>query len=634
MQTLRNIISHYMRYVSSLLVAVLLMLTLCIQIAHEQRQAYETATATFRQIEQVLEKNQEELAETTESYRQTCLHNAEAISYIIEDNPSVLSDVEELRKIADLMEVDEIHIFDKTGCIYAGTHPEYYNYTFDSGEQMRFFKPMLTDKSLRLVQEITPNTAEAKLMQYSALWSRSENFIVQVGMEPVNVMKVTEKNQLSYLFSLFRVNPDANYYAIQKDSGAIVGSTDLSCVGKNLSEIGLNLDVVATHKNGFHAEVNDQNSYCVFKEAGENYIGRILSSRNLYRRIPSTMAVLAVCLITIAIILSYVVTSYMNRYVVEGIHSINGKLHSIAQGNLDETVDAESSVEFSELSSYINQMKKSILDNNRKMSYVLGKTNMYIGVYEYNSHMKRVRITEHVPKILALDSGEAERLSADYKAFREFIAGLRKNPVTDENCVFSCREHYVKLEEVNEDGEIFGVIIDVTEEIKKRRKIEAERDYDPLTGLYNRRGLERKLSVLFGRPEALDRSAVIMADADNLKTINDTYGHDAGDIYLKEIAGLFRDFGSESCISARLGGDEFLLFLYHYGSEQELTDTIALLTDLQNNSFADLNNRVRVPLSFSFGFSLTSQCTDYEKLMKEADEKMYKNKRERKGLSV
>lgn len=634
MQTLKKIISHYIRSVTFLLVILLLTFILYIQLINEQKQAYISATETFYQIEQVLAENQEELNQTRESYRQTCLHNAEAISYIIEGNPSVLSDVEELRKIAELMEVDEIHIFDKAGRIYAGTHPEYYNYTFDSGEQMRFFKPMLTDKSLRLVQEITPNTAESKLMQYSALWSQSGNFIVQVGMEPVNVMKVTEKNELSYLFSLFRVNPDANYYAIHKYSGTIVGSTDLSCVGKNLSEIGLDLDVVATHKNGFHAEVNDQNSYCVFKEAGENYIGRILSSRDLYRRIPSTMAVLVVCLIIIAMILSHVVTRYMNQYVVEGIHNINEKLHSISQGNLDEIVDVQSSVEFSELSSYINRMKKSILDNNRKMSYVLGKTNMYIGVYEYNSHMKRVRITEHVPRILALEPGEAERLSADYKDFQEFISALRRNPVADETCVFSCKNRYVKLEEINGDNEIFGVIIDVTGEIEKRKKIEAERDFDQLTNLYNRRGLEMNLSALFAEPETLGQSAIVMVDADNLKTINDTYGHDAGDVYLKEIANLFRNFGPGSCVAARLGGDEFVLFLYHYGSEQELTDTIALLTDLQNNSFADLNDQVRVPLQFSFGYSLTGPCAGYEKLMKEADEKMYENKRERKELSV
>ena len=61
-----------------------------------------------------------------------------------------------------------------------------------------------------------------------------------------------------------------------------------------------------------------------------------------------------------------------------------------------------------------------------------------------------------------------------------------------------------------------------------------------------------------------------------------------------------------------------------------MLDTAALLEDMQNHSFADLNGQVRVPLRFSFGCCLTGQSADYEKLMKEADEKMYENKRERK----
>lgn len=633
MQTLKNIISRYMRLVTFLLVAFLLVMILCLQFAHEQKLARETAGETFYQIGQLLERNQKELDETKAAYRQTCLHNAEAIAYIIEDDPSILDSVEELKQIAKMMEVDEIHIFDTTGRIYAGTHPQYYDYTFDSGEQMNFFKPLLTDKSLHLVQDITPNTAEAKMMQYSALWSKSGAFIVQIGMEPVNVLKATEKNELSYLFSLFRVNPHANYYAVI-GSGEIVGSTDLPSVGRQLSDIGLDLDSISTGTTAFHARVNGINSYCVFREKNGNYIGRVLSCREMYQSIPPITAALAICLITIAFILSNVVTRYMDLYVIGGIRRVNEKLHSITQGNLDELVDIQNSVEFSELSGYINRMKQSLLDNSKKMSYVLDKANMYIGVYEYNRHMKRVRFTRHVPRILCLEAEEADKLSSDYALFQSLVTVLRNHPVDGETNVYSLNDRYVKLEELNKDEEIFGVVIDVTEEVRRRRQIEAERDYDPLTGLYNRRGLEIKLSALFDRPETLGCYAVIMIDADNLKTINDTYGHDAGDVYLKEIAALFEDFGPKSCVSARLGGDEFLLFLYRYGSEQELTDTVALLSDLQNNSFADLNGQVRVPLQFSFGASLTDQPADYETLMKEADERMYENKRARKASGI
>lgn len=476
MRTLRSIISRYMQIVTLLLVVFFLVAIFYIQVVNERRQAYVSAVETFFQFEQVLGENKEELADLKQVYRETCLHNAEAIAYIIEGNTSVLDSVEELKKIATMIEVDEIHIFDKKGRIFSGTHPAYYDFTFDSGEQMRFFKPMLEDKSLSLVQDITPNTAEMKMMQYSALWSHDGKFIVQVGMEPVNVMKVTEKNELSYIFSLLRVNSDANYYAINKENGSIVGSTDLSCVEKNSLEIGLDPNTIRSDNNGFYADVNGIKSYCVFMESGENYIGRVLPFRDMYRRVPSTMAWIAFCLIAAAVILYYVVTCSMNKYVIEGIHNINDKLNIISQGNLDENVDIQSSVELAELSCYINQMKRSILDNRRKITYIIGKTKMPIGVYEYNHYMKSVSISEHVPEILALETGEYERLSADYKVFQEFIIDLRRNIVDDESCVYSCRERYVKLEEVEHNGDVFGVIIDVTEEIVKRKKVEDERE--------------------------------------------------------------------------------------------------------------------------------------------------------------
>ena len=74
-------------------------------------------------------------------------------------------------------------------------------------------------------------------MQYSAIWSNNGEFIVQVGMEPVNVIKVTQKNELSYMFSRFRGDPWVNYYAIDVQTGEIVGSTDTENVGRNLTEI-------------------------------------------------------------------------------------------------------------------------------------------------------------------------------------------------------------------------------------------------------------------------------------------------------------------------------------------------------------------------------------------------------------
>lgn len=635
MPKIKKIVVRYLIRVTLVMVIVILLTASLIQTLNTQHRARETASAMFIQIEQILAENQNELKELKAEYTDTCLHNAEAISFLVERDLTLLDDLSKLREIAVLMEVDEIHFFDKTGRIFTGTHPEYYDLTMASGEQIGFFSPMLQDRSLKMVQDITPNTAEAKMMQYSALWSSNGEFIVQVGMEPKNVVKVTEKNELSYIFSLLRVNTGVSLYAFDKNTGKIMGATALEDVGKYSSDIGLDLNKVYRKPQGFHAKINGSDNYCVFMHFGDNIIGRFVSNDTLYKDIPLSTIGLAAGLILISAILVFSVTWYMNRYVIKGIAHTNEKLRAISAGDLTETVDVQTSLEFSELSNHINVMIKSLLAGTDKMSYVLNKTNLPVGVYEYNGKMKKVLFTDYVPKILMLDNEKAAQLASDYKLFREHLNNIRSNPVQGEDGVYRLDadiEHYVKLDELSEENETLGIIIDVTEETAKRLQIEAERDIDLLTGLYNRRGLENRLEELFSDPVQLDCGAMIMVDADGLKEINDKYGHDKGDIYLKKIAEMLGTIGSRNSVTSREGGDEFVLFLYGYSDEKELLDDLDTLKYTQCNSTAQLGEDISVPLNFSYGYSLTEGHSDYRSLMKEADERMYENKRERKKL--
>ncbi len=267
-----------------------------------------------------------------------------------------------------------------------------------------------------------------------------------------------------------------------------------------------------------------------------------------------------------------------------------------------------------------------------KIFYVLGKMNLYLGVYEYHDDRKKVHFTKYIPQILSLDTDTMEQLSSDIQSFREFLDKIRENPVPDESGVYQNGEQYIRLEEIRDHHQVFGVAVDVTAEIKKRRQVEVERDIDALTGLYNRRGQDMRLSSLFSRPEDLGHSAMIMIDADALKEINDTYGHEKGDVYLRKIAEMIHHFGSKGSMASRPGGDEFVLFLYDYESEEELVKTIKELEYLQNHKMVVLDENINVPLRFSFGYCLTRGDADYQRLLKDADEKMYKNKLERRNL--
>ena len=73
-----------------------------------------------------------------------------------------------------------------------------------------------------------------------------------------------------------------------------------------------------------------------------------------------------------------------------------------------------------------------------------------------------------------------------------------------------------------------GLAEDVTAAVLERKRIEHERDHDILTGLYNRQAFNRVCTALFAAPERMGVAALMMMDLDNLKHINDTYGHDWG----------------------------------------------------------------------------------------------------------
>lgn len=632
MLNIRKIITKYLYQVTVIIIALILAGSAGAHIISVQRQQESISEVVFSQVEQVLEDNRIELEKLKEEYSASCLNNAEAIAYILSGHPALLNDIDGLKYIAGIIGVDEIHVFNSEGVIFTGTNPEYYGFSVEDGEQIVFFKQLLNDKTLKLCQEITPNTAEGKLMQYSALWDYEKKYIIQVGMYPASVEKVMEKYELSYIFSLLRVNPGTDLYAVNGETGIVEGSTNLNAAGKTAEELGFSMDKIKSG-GSFRANLEGVYAYCTFKKIDSGYVGRIINENQLYGNILINVVGVAVCLAFISFILVLIVTWCMNKYVISGIYDINKKLREITEGNLDEKVDVATSVEFSELSNHINALKDSLLASTDKLSYVLNRTNMHIGVYEYNEKMKGVRFTEYIPNLLALDIDKTRQLSSDVRLFREYMDKLRENPLTGEDGIYrvgGSRETYVKIDEFTKNNDIVGVVIDVTVEVRKRIRIENERDLDILTGLYNRRGLNAKLDELFANPERLGHGALIMLDADGLKNVNDIFGHEKGDIYLKKISEVISSFGLHSCVSARQGGDEFVLFLYHYESDEEVLKSIETLEFIQKYSTAYLDGEHCVPLKFSFGYCLTAGESDYRQLMRNADEKMYISKRRRK----
>ena len=104
--------------------------------------------------------------------------------------------------------------------------------------------------------------------------------------------------------------------------------------------------------------------------------------------------------------------------------------------------------------------------------------------------------------------------------------------------------------------------VDVTERVERERRVRHEADHDALTGLANRRVLDRALGATISRARQTGQQvAVLVLDLDGFKAINDRYGHAAGDRALREVSSRLRDAVRERDLVARVGGDEFVILL-------------------------------------------------------------------------
>lgn len=139
---------------------------------------------------------------------------------------------------------------------------------------------------------------------------------------------------------------------------------------------------------------------------------------------------------------------------------------------------------------------------------------------------------------------------------------------------------------------------------------------DPLTGVPNRRALSQIIEKRIAEPNA--QLGLVVTDIDFFKSINDTYGHDIGDIVLRETASLLKNSLRERDLVGRWGGEEFVILLYEGNAVNHIHTIERIRQAIQNNAFA---NGLRV--TCSFGGSDLQRGDTLEELFSRADQALY-----------
>ena len=289
--------------------------------------------------------------------------------------------------------------------------------------------------------------------------------------------------------------------------------------------------------------------------------------------------------------------------------------------------------EIDDLSAAVERLSQSVMNAGKTTSKILDLTLLPVGGFEIPQDGKYVILTKMVHELLQLDPGAP----VTGEQWRKYYELLTADPLSEEENTYQYQDKttgahlFLRILETETPAGIVGAIVDVTKEIRERRRLARELDHDGLTRLYNRNAFKREVSWrIKENPDQI--GVMIFCGLDNLKYINDTFGHDMGDRLIIRAGELFREFSLQGGVVARISGDEFATYLHGFSSQAEARRAIENQFRYNEAFRIDMPDGESARPRFSTGIAWYPEDADQVKdLLRLADFAMYEAKHRDKG---
>lgn len=599
-------------------------------------QQFDTFTVKIDQMIHTVENNRMELEQLEESLDEDYLTRARAAAYVLDRQKEVSMDVEEMQYLAELLNVDELHIIDENGIIVSASVPKYVGFDMHSGEQTRPFLDLIGrgDEDAYLIQEAQPNASEGKIMQYVGVSRKGIAGVVQVGFTPTRQLEAQARNTYEYIFSKFPTDigeefyvidlSDDSYGTIQGHSAGLDQHFSAECYQPDALE-----DCI---KGAYRKGSNGEMMYVVSRRYQDVLLCAALPRSFLFKKLYENTAMTFLYLMLIEEMVVLLLNYLLKQQVINGIYKILNSLNLIADGNLDTKITVYDNREFEELSAGINTMVQSIINLSDRISAIIEISGIPLAAFEYERGIKHVFVTSRLNELLGLSDEKAAQLYQNADLFDQYIHSVMKDPVEGEKDIYQINEEkYLQILLSEKDDGYLGIMTDVTEDMQEKLRLHYENTHDALTGLYKFAYFkELSADVLTKMTDGC--AAVVMLDLDDFKSINDNYGHDAGDEYLKSFSNVLESMSKEHVLTARRSGDEFCMLIFDCKDRAEIVSYLDEFYAALQNTPVLLNGQHTKIISASCGFALTDhEAGGIDTLLSRADEALYEVKRSTKG---
>ncbi|MFW6295174.1 MAG: sensor domain-containing diguanylate cyclase [Halanaerobium sp.] len=266
-----------------------------------------------------------------------------------------------------------------------------------------------------------------------------------------------------------------------------------------------------------------------------------------------------------------------------------------------------------------------------------------IGIWDWNIQTGKIYYNKNWAEMLGYREGEIdynvksweelihpEDLKSVNKKLVDFLAGNKKIYRTEHRLKTKAgRWKWIrdigKISKEDGNGNALravGVHIDIDSEKRAKEKIEYLSYHDSLTGLYNYRYLTEEIDRISDSRQY--PISIVVGDLDKLKFINDNYGHEVGNDYIKTAADILESTFRKEDVVSRIGGDEFAVVLPNTGCKE--AENIIERVKRQFRKIRNIDEKMK-HLSISLGIStIEDSSMDFKDAYKSADKKMYQDK--------
>lgn len=288
--------------------------------------------------------------------------------------------------------------------------------------------------------------------------------------------------------------------------------------------------------------------------------------------------------------------------------------------------------EIDELTSEITVLNERVIKSSKTLNHLFELTELNLGGFEFSEEEQRIQVTEYIGKLLDLH----HPYSISVVEWGMHYNNLTKNIIDKEKNIYLYWKdevrHYLKIIQTKSDDGFIGMVLDVTREIEEVMDAKYKLDYDALTKLYSRTAFYRKAEEIIAEDKANKIGLALFIDLDNLKYVNDTYGHDYGDKYLIAGSKLFALIAQNNGIAARMSGDEFAVYLHGFDDYDQVRKMVNDHLESFKSVSIDLPDGTIQRVRFSSGIAWYGvDSTDISDLVKFADFAMYQAKHTMKG---